>query len=200
MKRYVRCSSSKQGKIDRNHYDKLCDKLFKFDYDDAEYYDKLVSRVIKKELGETDVFDELKYINMLDEDVRNDLISLLENPELIHARRMAGKKKSSKKSSGTACKLEVRYEDYPDGNVKQSKFKGNDLRSALIDMVNGLLLYLDEDEIDEFNMSADDIIQHIEERNGDGCDFIITIKDLSTGKVLMDYTNYFEEEMWEGDL
>ena len=176
--------------------------LFKrIDWDDIDYGDRLIDRTIKKELGVDNVFDQAEYINMLDEGTKDTLMTLLENPDQLHAKRMKGRKKSSKRSAKTSsCTLEVKYEDYPDGNVKKAKFEGADLRSALIAMVNDLLLYLDQDEIEDNNMSAEDIIESIEERNGDGCDFIIILKDLSTGKVLMDYQDYYEEEMWEGDL
>ena len=198
MKRYIKSASNTKGKITNDYLNQLFKKI---DWDDVDYADKLIDRTIKKELGVDNVFDQAEYINMLDPSVKNELLDLLENPDKLHAKRMKGRKKSSNRSAKTSsCTLEVKYEDYPDGNVKKAKFEGADLRSALIAMVNDLLLYLDQDEIEDDNMSAEDIIGSIEERNGDGCDFIIILKDLSTGKVLMDYQDYYEEEMWEGDL
>lgn len=170
--------------------------LFKrIDWDDIDYGDRLIDRVIKKELGVDRIFDQAKYINMLDDNVKEDLMSLLENPDELHKRRMKGKKKSAsraKKSTSEGCELHVRFEDYPDGDVKEATFKGTDRLDALKQLVDDLLLYIDTDQIESDEMSADDVINAISERNGDGCDYIIKLVDKSNNEVLMDYP--FEEE------
>ena len=132
---------------------------------------------------------------MLDDDVKQELMSLLESPEAIHEKRMNNRKahKSNKNKSGST-KLRVKYEDYPDGNIKSATFSGSSRSEALKAMVDSLLLYLDVDTIEDDNLSDEDIIKALEERNGDGCDYIILLKDMKTGEVLMD--NPYEEESW----
>ena len=170
--------------------------LFKrIDWNDIDYGDRLIDRIIKKELGVDRILDQAKYINMLDDNVKEDLMSLLENPDELHKRRMKGKKNSAsktKKSTSKGCELHVRFEDYPDGDVKEATFKGSDRLDALKQLVDDLLLYIDTDQIESDNMSADDVISAISERNGDGCDYIIKLVDKSNNEVLMDYP--FEEE------
>lgn len=168
--------------------------LFKrIDWDDIDYADKLVDRTISKYLGidKNRIFDQAKYINMLDEDVKDNLLSFLEDPEAVHNRRMKGRKKKTVKPSSKQDKntvdLYVKYEDYPDGNVKEDLFSGSDRLEALKAMVKDLLLYLDVNEIEDNDMSSEDVINAIAERNGDGCDYIIQLKDKSTNETLMEY-------------
>lgn len=64
-------------------------KLFKnIDWDDVDYADRMIDRTIKKELGVDRIFDQSEHINMLDEDVKDDLMYLLENPDKLHQKRM----------------------------------------------------------------------------------------------------------------
>ncbi len=136
-----------------------------------------------------------KYINMLDEDVKHELLDLLENPEKLHARRMKGKKKSANKagkSSSKGSELYVKFEDYPDGVVKEDTFEGKSRIDALKKLVDSLLLYIDVDQIESDDMTADDVINAIAERNGDGCAYIIKLVDKANNELLMDYP--FEEE------
>lgn len=192
MKLYVHASSD--NSIITNEY--LNELFKKIDWDDVDYADRLIDRTIQKELGVDRILDQAKYINMLDDNVKNDLMKLLENPEAIHQRRMKNKKKSTKrpsKSSGTV--LTVKYEDYPDGNIKTDEFTGVDRIDALKKMVDSLLLYIDVEEIESDDLDANSIISEIESQNGDGCDYIIKLTDNSTGEVLMDYPidEYYEE-------
>jgi len=187
MKRMIRCSQE----VTNNQ---LNDLFKKIDWDDVDYADRLIDRTIKKELGVTQVFDQAKYINMLDPDTRYELMNLLSDPKAIHARRIKNRKKSSKTSS-TKCILDVVYEDYPDGNIVEDEFEGSSRLDALKHMVDNMLIYVDRAQIEDDAMTAEDIIQSLEERNGDGCDFIIKLTDASTHEVLMDYTDSYDTDM-----
>lgn len=186
MKKYIRSSTQ----VTNEYLNQLFQKI---DWDDVDYADRLIDRTIKKYIPVDSIFDQAKYINMLDEDVKQELMSLLESPEAIHEKRMKGKRKSSASNNkSTGSELYVKFEDYPDGNIKEETFSGSTRSEALKAMVDSLLLYLDVDTIEDDNLSDEDIIKSLEERNGDGCDYIILLKDMKTGEVLMDYP--YEEE------
>ena len=192
MKRYIK--SSKE--VTNDYLNELFKKI---DWDDVDYADRLIDRTIKKYIPVDNIFDQAKYINMLDEDVKSELISLLESPEAIHEKRMKGKKKGKKPSRSLSTKtndveLYVKFEDYPDGIIRQSTFSGSSRLEALKSMVDSLVLYLDVDTIEEDNLSSEDVIRELESRNGDGCDYIIKLKDNSTGEVLMDYPEFLYED------
>lgn len=78
------------------------------------------------------------------------------------------------------------YERYEDGNVNIGHIKAPTLRSALLEMLNRVNLYLDEESILEIEeeygreLTADEIIREIQEQNGDGCDTILSILDENT--------------------
>lgn len=166
--------------------------LFKnIDWDDVDYADRMINRIIKKHLGVDDPIDQAKYINMLDDDVKSELMNLLKDPEALHNKRLSGRRKSSK---GKSTELKVIFEDYPDGKVKTEVFEGSSRIEALKNMADSLLLYIDGTTIDDDNMSESDILNYIESRNGDGCDYIIELTDTTTGETLLDapydYTGY----------
>lgn len=80
--------------------------------------------------------------------------------------------------------LSVTYQPYRPGyhDTVTKKFVGNDLLDALCNMVDRMTLYFDSDDILDNDMSPQDVINRIDEENGDGCDMIYELKDLSTGK------------------
>lgn len=95
-----------------------------------------------------------------------------------------------------AINLEVSYETYERysrGRHKTIKVSGTNLLDALKNMVDEMQLYLDSDQIDEEEMTPEDIIDEIETSNGDGCDYIYYIKNLTTGETLLD-GEYDEED------
>ena len=94
-----------------------------------------------------------------------------------------------------ATNLEVSYETYERysrGKHKTIRVSGTNLLDALKKMTDKLLLYLDSDQIDEEQMTPDEIIDEIAASNGDGCDYIYYIKNLTTGKMLLE--EYNEED------
>lgn len=81
------------------------------------------------------------------------------------------------------------YERYSRGKHKTIRVSGTNLLDALKKMTDELLLYLDSDQIDEEEMTPDEIIDEIVTSNGDGCDYIYYIKNLTTGKMLLEEYN-----------
>lgn len=186
MKKWIHASTE----VTNDYLNELFKKI---DWDDVDYADRLIDRTIKKELGVDRIFDQAKYINMLDEGIKHDLMSLLEDPEAIHQRRMRGKKKSKNlTNSSSPCELYVKYEDYPDGNIREATFEGTSRLDAIKQLVDDLLLYIDVDQIESDEMTFEDVINDITMRNGDGCDYIIQLVDRSSGQTLIE--GYYEEE------
>lgn len=102
-------------------------------------------------------------------------------------------------SSAAKVKLQVTYEPYERftrSGVKTAKVSGDDLLSALKKMCDNMTLYLDSESIEEDDMSAEEVIDSIGRSNGDGCDFIYSIKDLTNGKALFD-EGWYAEEDWD---
>lgn len=179
MKRVV--TSAK--KITNNYLNELFKKI---DWDDVDYADNLINQTIKKELGVSKPFDQAKYINMLDKDTRDQLMALLEDPAAIHQRRMKNRKVKKPSGSSKPTVLSVKYEDYPDGRIKKATFEGTDRLDALKKMTDSLGFYIESSDIEDNGWSADDVIEELWSTNGDGCDFIIELKDKTANEILMD--------------
>lgn len=96
-------------------------------------------------------------------------------------------------TSGTT--LSVTYKPYRPGEgsrITRRTFKGRDLLDALGNMVDTIGLYFDSDDIADEEMTAEDVISRIESENGDGCDMIFELKDLTTGQVYISEMDYME--------
>ena len=106
-------------------------------------------------------------------------------------------------SGATVLEVEFEpYERYGSQGIKKLRAKGADLYQALCNMCDKMTLYLDSEQIQEEEMTPDDIIESIDSSNGDGCDYIFYIKNISTGEMLLqgDYTEdefYDDEEDYE---
>ena len=100
-------------------------------------------------------------------------------------------------SENDSVKLRVEYEVYTragSGGIKKATVLGPTLLDALKKMTDRMRLYIDSDAIEENNMTAEDVIQSIEESNGDGCDYIIQLKNLTTGDILIQGEDFNEED------
>lgn len=84
------------------------------------------------------------------------------------------------------------YERYSRGRNMTITVSGTDLLDALCNMCDEMRLYLDGDEIREEGMTPEEVIESIETSNGDGCDYIYYIKDLTNKKTLLE--GYADEE------
>lgn len=102
-------------------------------------------------------------------------------------------------SKSANVKLKVTYEPYErysSNGIKIATVSGVDVLDALKKMVDHMSLYIDREQIEDENMSAEDVIEEISYSNGDGCDFIYTIQNLTTNETLLD-EGAAEEEDWD---
>ena len=93
------------------------------------------------------------------------------------------------RAATTGVKLKVNfesYERYSRGRNTTITVSGTDLLDALCNMCDEMLLYLDGDEIREEEMTPEEVIDSIQTSNGDGCDYIYYIKDVTNNKMLME--------------
>jgi len=97
-------------------------------------------------------------------------------------------------------KVEVVYESITSGRIEDKVYEGATLSEALANMCVNMIVYADEQYFEEYYemygepIDAEDILRRLERTNGDGCDYIITLTDLSTGINLIDNEDYFEDE------
>jgi hypothetical protein len=84
------------------------------------------------------------------------------------------------------------YDRYPSGRIpyKTITVKGATEVDALAQLAYELDIYLSPEEIYDDNMAVNDILQEIEERNGDGCDYISFLKNVTTGDIYINEGEY----------
>lgn len=104
--------------------------------------------------------------------------------------------------------LEVMFEKYiryGDGGIHTAKISGKDEVDALIRMCDKMRLYIDSDWAEEFKeetgsyLTVENIIENISMNNGDGCDYIFYIKNLTSGETLLDEGGADAED-WDDDV
>lgn len=93
-------------------------------------------------------------------------------------------------------KLEAMVEVYGEGNIRKVKAQGKDNKEALLKLSDKLCLYISSEEVEEREEDGEEqtfesLINEIKKCNGDGCDYIIYLKDLESGK---SYINNVEED------
>lgn len=113
----------------------------------------------------------------------------------------------NKHTSRSRVKLEVKYEVYgrygTGGQVKKGRVSGADEVDALMNMLDHVHMYIDSDFADEFEEengrrpTTEDIVECLDSQNGDGCDLIYYITNLTTGKMIFDGGVSEEEEDWD---
>lgn len=105
----------------------------------------------------------------------------------------------SSKNSGEV-RLHVEYEPYlryERAGRRKANVTAPTLLEALKKMVDNLGLYLTSEDIEDEGYSPEQIIQSIQSTNGDGCDYIIILKNVTTGEVYIDdYYEDDEEDEW----
>lgn len=107
------------------------------------------------------------------------------------------KKMVVKASSSNPTKLRVKFEPYDryeSHPIKTATVSGETLLDALCKMVDRMALYITSEDIIDEGYTAQEVIDSIDSSNGDGCDFIILLENLTTGEVLMDWRDGYEEE------
>lgn len=89
------------------------------------------------------------------------------------------------------------YESYPDGNIYDVEVIGKTEQDAFIKLLDEVGSYLTSEEIEDNNMSVDEIVEKLITMNGDGCDFIMYLKNESTGDIYFDDEYEDDEEFDE---
>lgn len=111
--------------------------------------------------------------------------------------------KESLKEASSKTRLYVEfypYERYGGGSgLKKATVSGVDKLAALKKLVDHMGLYIDSEEIEEEGYSFEDCINSIAMSNGDGCDFIVVLKNKDSGEIYFQ-ENYEEEEDWDEDF
>ena len=100
-------------------------------------------------------------------------------------------------TADNSVKLRVEFEVYErfgSGGIKRATVSGPTLLDALKKMTDKMGLYVDSEVIEENQMTAEDVIKSIDMSNGDGCDYIIQLKNLTTGEVLIQGQDFSEED------
>lgn len=100
------------------------------------------------------------------------------------------------KESNTVC-LSIQYHPYDRYNrtpLEQTTVSGLTLLDALKAMVDDMGLYIDSDEIEANNYDADQVIESIIQTNGDGCDYITLLKNVTTGEIYIEAPDDHEED------
>lgn len=109
-------------------------------------------------------------------------------------------KRAIRASQGTKTTLELMYKPYEryggSGGLRKAKISGNDLLDALSKMVDKMALYFSSEDIEDEEMTAQDVLDRIESENGDGCDYIVSLKNLTTGEQLIE-AYWEDEEDWD---
>lgn len=89
------------------------------------------------------------------------------------------------------------YERYGAGTTKKLTANGKDKIDCLKKLVDRMGIYLDsegiDEKIEEEGATFESLIKEIDESNGDGCDYIISLMD-SEGNTYID-NDYEEEEI-----
>ena len=125
---------------------------------------------------------------------------------LVESKRVVKKKKLTESSEKTT--IEVKFEPYTRYGyepIKTGRVSGKDLLDALLKMTDKMRLYINSDYVDDYEedygvkLTPEALLERIEEENGDGCDFIYYIKNLTTGEMLFD-SGYEESEDWDDDI
>lgn len=89
------------------------------------------------------------------------------------------------------------YERHISTPLTRAKVSGPNLLEALKNLVDKVGMYLDREQIEDEEMSPEDIIQYLMMVNGDGCDYITELKNASTGEILIEAEDFDEEEDWD---
>lgn len=100
------------------------------------------------------------------------------------------------KAAKAGVKLKVTFEPYTrfgSNGVKTATVSGVDLLDALKKMCDRMQLYIDSNDIEDDDMSAEDVIGSLKGSNGDGCDYILSLTNLTTGDNYISENYKYEE-------
>lgn len=106
---------------------------------------------------------------------------------------------ASKMNDQSQVKLHVEfypYDRYETYGLKKANISAPTLLDALKKMVGNMGLYFEPQDIEDEGYTSEEIIRSIESTNGDGCDFIILLKNITTGEVYIEEDYYEDEDEW----
>ena len=78
------------------------------------------------------------------------------------------------------------YDRHIHHSVRRVTVKGETLLKALMELVDRINVYIDSEDIEDREMTAEDVVNNLKESNGDGCDMIYLLECITTGEVLID--------------
>ena len=105
-------------------------------------------------------------------------------------------------NSGSRVTLYVEYEPYERytrSPIKKARVSGPTLLEALKKLVDNMVLDITSEDIEHESMDDKEVIEYIDMRNGDGCDYIIMLKNLETDEILIESEYYEDEENWDDE-
>ena len=108
-------------------------------------------------------------------------------------------------------KIEVKYETYgrygDGGDIKTGRVSGSTEVNALMKMLDHVHMYTHSDYAEEFKEengrypTTEEVTDKLYEQNGDGCDLIYWIRNLTTGEMIFDgAVEESEPEEWDDDI
>ncbi len=89
------------------------------------------------------------------------------------------------------------YERYFDSGQKKARISGPNLLEALKKMVDHMELYINSEVIEEDSDTVEEVLEAINNMNGDGCDYITYLENKTTGDVYINEDYVEEEEDWD---
>lgn len=175
----------------RQHMDELSSI-----FDPNELRNKVIEIVDSSDIADKPVADKLKKALFSKKSVGALLSTIgtyltgekvVKTGKYAKAARNESKGKYFKESSDIT--LEAEYETYPDGNITSTRVTGTDEFDAfanLMDKVGSYVTFDDVLDMQDEGATIEDVVQQIQLMNGDGSDFIFSIKNITTGKKYFD--------------
>lgn len=105
--------------------------------------------------------------------------------ESVKARKI--RNRTVKESSDIT--LEAKYEMYPSGRITSTRVTGTDEFDAFANLLDEVGSYVTSDDVldmQDEGATIEDVVKQIQSMNGDGSDFIFSIKNITTGKKYFD--------------
>lgn len=180
MKRYIKAATIAQSDITDN----ILNDIFKnIPWKDVDYADRLINRTCKKygieerQYG----FSQAHMMKDLPENVYEDLMHRLENPKDLRPSKKTDY--YTKVNKGKKTTLKCVFEPYlEEGNLYEVEVTGKSLIDAFMKLLYKVKLYITPQEIEEDEMSANQILDRIKRESADGCDWIIELTNETTGE------------------
>lgn len=97
-----------------------------------------------------------------------------------------------------------RYERYQETPITEGHITAPDLRTAILALLDEIGMYAESEDVLECEKengkkwTAEELIDNfISSVNGDGCDFVLNIKNEETGEIIFNSDYEYEPESWD---